>query len=107
LSKRSVPVLVVFGGVLLCVILYFSSRNTHGLIEAKTWIEHTQDVLLASDNLAMDVKNVRVDGRVFLITKDDAMLPRITAGEMYTPAEQETSLAHFKWDRRSDPSSSY
>jgi len=97
LSKRSVPVLVVFGGVLLCVILYFSSRNTHGLIEAKTWIEHTQDVLLASDNLAMDVKNVRVDGRVFLITKDDAMLPRITAGEMYTPAEQETSLAHFKW----------
>jgi PAS domain S-box-containing protein len=79
--QRFVTLVVVVGGLVLLTILYFSYKNTDDLIDANEWIEHTQEVLLESEKLAMDVKNIQVNGRVFVITKDENMLEEFGQSE--------------------------
>lgn len=79
--ERLVTISVVVGSIVLLTILYFSYRNTRDLIDATAWIEHTQKVLLESGRLAAEVKDIQVNGRVFLITKDRSMLNVVAANE--------------------------
>lgn len=79
--ERHVTIMIVTGSIVLLAILYFSYRNTRDLIDTAHLIGETHEVLLESDRLAMEVKNIQVDGRVYLVTKDESMLKLIANSE--------------------------
>ncbi len=79
--QRLITILIVLGSVGLFAILYFSYRHTRDLFDASAWVEHTHEVLLESDKLAMDVKNIQVNGRVYLVTKDESMFDIVAGNE--------------------------
>jgi PAS domain S-box-containing protein len=81
LRNRLVSILVFAGILTVFAILYLAYQNTRELIDARSWVEHTQEVLIESDKLAMDVKDIQVNGRVYLITENDSMLKAVTRHE--------------------------
>lgn len=81
LKKKSFSNLAILGCVILVAILYLSYRNTQEVVDASAWIEHTQEVLLESDQLVMDVKEIQVAGRVYLVTKDESLLDSMVVRE--------------------------
>ncbi|HZY79050.1 MAG TPA: PAS domain S-box protein [Cyclobacteriaceae bacterium] len=80
-KKRQVTFLILPGTAVLVSILYLSYRKTQDLIEASRWIEHTQEVLIRSDQLSKAVKDIQVHGRVYLFTRDENFLSRIEQDE--------------------------
>jgi PAS domain S-box-containing protein len=78
---RVVGMLVGVGTLVLIAILYLTYRNTQQLVEAVAWIEHTQEVLLESDKLGMTVKDTQVNGRVYTVAADPALLDVVLENE--------------------------
>ena len=81
IKQRLVSVLVIIATGVLITILYLTYWNTQQLAEAAARIEHTHQVLLESDKLGMDLKDIQVDGRVYLVTKDESMLNIVSGRE--------------------------
>ena len=92
IKKQLLSVLVVIGALVVIAIFYLSYQNTHELIDASAWIEHTQEVILESDKLTLDVKDIQVNGRVYLITGDDAMLAVVSQKERSAQAHMDKLL---------------
>jgi PAS domain S-box-containing protein len=80
-KRKSVTVLIVLGSMVLMSILFLSYRSTLSVIEGSGLIEHTQQILLESDQLAMDVKDIQVNGRVYLVTRNDSFLQQVSLKE--------------------------
>jgi PAS domain S-box-containing protein len=81
LRRKLLAVLVVAGSVILVAILYLTYRNTLNVIEGAASIERTQEVLIESGHLAMNVKEMQVAGRVYLVTRKESFLDSIPAWE--------------------------
>ncbi|MBS1816108.1 MAG: diguanylate cyclase [Acidobacteria bacterium] len=51
---------------------YFLFRNTRNLVDARNWVEHTQDVLLGIQNASRRADQVQYSTRIFMLTRHDS-----------------------------------
>lgn len=99
-QERLVTILVLVGSFVVLTILFFSFHNRKELVDAAGWIEHTQEVLLESDKLATDVRDIQVDGRVYLVTQNKDML-RVVASKERSASERIERLRELVSDNPS------